>query len=291
MKQGIRIWKVMLGMLFMAAVLTVTGKPVTVQAGWPPTMTVETDETKAVTNTCVVPVTWSTSSTGAKKSYTITYTPGVNFGVTNTSTIVDFSTPIGNTISGSVTADKVGYNAVSMAVAYLDSKQNDWGVRTVLTFEYVVLPDGPDPAYMSGNHKKGKPEIASAPTVFSARTAPSAKPAIKSIKITNAKQKYYKKQWHTGYWDASGNYQRGYYTGGFYETTYKVKVTLKKAIKGSRGLCCNNVVYAKGKGKTFTFKMTSTGKWIGKKIKIRFYAYSAKDIKGPSSAVKSVTVK
>lgn len=53
----------------------------------------------------------------------------------------------------------------------------------------------------------------------------------------------------SGYWNGLGKWVRGYYTGGYYYTTYKVKVTLRKSVSGSNGMWLNGT-YVKGKGRT-----------------------------------------
>lgn len=98
-----------------------------------------------------------------------------------------------------------------------------YGLRAKTTYKFRMYSQVPA--------ANGKPALVSAPTrTFSVKTAPSAKPSIKSVKIRGAKVRYVKKVWHSGYWNGLGKWVRGYYTGGYYYTTYKARAYTQRRI-------------------------------------------------------------
>lgn len=105
------------------------------------------------------------------------------------------------------------------------------------------------------------PELTSKPSkTITFTTGSASKPAIKSIKISNIK--------------------------------YKEKVTLKSNLKGKgvQGLCADLTNYKKGKGKTFTFSLSVTGK--PKSARIVITSYTDSTMGGHcSSVVKKVKLK
>lgn len=139
--------------------------------------------------------------------------------------------------------------------------------------------------------ENGKPAIVSDfSPVNEIRTAPSQKPVIKSIKVSDVKVKYIKKKYHRGNW-SGGKWFKGYYTGGYYSTSYTVKVVLKKKVKGANGMVISYDTHKKGKGKTFTAKLGGRGKLRGKKktISIRMCTTNP-NVVGPKVS-KKVTIK
>ena len=136
------------------------------------------------------------------------------------------------------------------------------------------------------------PELTSKPSkTITFTTGSASKPAIKSVKISNIKRKKTKRQWIPGYW-SGGKWTSGRYYGGNYVTTYKAKVTLKSNLKGKgvQGLCADLTNFKKGKGKTFTFNLSVTGK--PKNTRIVFTSYTDSKMGGHcSSVVKKVKLK
>lgn len=141
------------------------------------------------------------------------------------------------------------------------------------------------------NAAKGKPALKSTPKTLTFRTAIAVKPAVKSIKTYGAKTSYVSKKWVSGYWDSAGKFWPGHYVGGYYETNFKIKVTLKKKATGSKGLMINGT-YVKGTGKTFTLSGKVQGKSIGKTIKVSVCSYMSTDYAGLSPKyTKKVTIR
>lgn len=106
--------------------------------------------------------------------------------------------------------------------------------------------------------------------VLTVKTGKKGKPAVKSIKVSNVKQKKTyipSKLW----WDAGGvkHYVKGHYT---YTTTYKITVKLKKK-PGTKGICIGDHKL-KGNKKTYTLKVKSSGKLKGKKVKVSVMSYN-----------------
>ncbi len=124
----------------------------------------------------------------------------------------------------------------------------------------------------------GKKSISGAPSkTLSVKTGYSSKPQVKSIKCYDAKQKYVKRVYHPGHWTTTGKWQNGYYTGGYYVTNFKVKVTLKKKMTGQKGLIIYNELLdskkVSGTGTTFTTTMSVDGKKKGKTISLKIKGY------------------
>ena len=99
------------------------------------------------------------------------------------------------------------------------------------------------------------------------KTGPSKKPAIKSIKISKAKAK---KVWVKPYYEGIVLVHKGYYV---WETTYKVTINFKKkpGVAGIQ-LYAGGVTlpkYLKGNKKTYSTKITVTGKAVGKKTNFK----------------------
>lgn len=123
------------------------------------------------------------------------------------------------------------------------------------------------------------------PTDLTFVAAPTTKPVIKSVKISNVKVT---KKWN---WD-----QMRY----MYTTTYKAKITLSKKATGTKGIYVNihgSDYKVSGTGKTFTVSCRDTGtkSFKGTSVKIKLRTYSASEANGsalsPISATKSFTVK
>lgn len=181
-----------------------------------------------------------------------------------------------------------GYHTVT---AHIDG--GDFGT-VERTFTYVKKPSTQYKMrlvqYVPASSKG--PELTSKPSkTITFTTGSASKPAIKSIKISNIKRKKTKKVWIPGYW-SGGKWTSGRYYGGNYVTTYKAKVTLKSNLKGKgvQGLCADLTNYKKGKGKTFTFSLSVTGK--PKSARIVITSYTDSTMGGHcSSVVKKVKLK
>ncbi len=118
------------------------------------------------------------------------------------------------------------------------------------------------------------------------KTGKAKKPAVKSIKITKAKQKKIKLVGHA-HWDAGGVWHP--YTSSYtWTTTYKVTVKLKKK-PGTVGIYIGSKKI-KGNKKTYTATFTDSGKLKGKKIKVDVCSYNDSRI-GAYSPVVSKRVK
>lgn len=128
-------------------------------------------------------------------------------------------------------------------------------------------------------------------------TAHSAKPSIKSVKVSKVKAKKYPKEWHSGHFDAGGNWHPGYYTPAYTLTSYKLTVTLKKTPpKGaSTYVAISNhygeLKYCKAKGKKYVVSGSYKGK-PGQKIKVNV-CYGRNSTYGGlgKSVSKKVTIK
>lgn len=154
------------------------------------------------------------------------------------------------------------------------------GLKANTTYKYRLV--GCVPATGSGKELTG-----AASETITVKTGLKTAPKVKSVKVTGAKVKKTAKTWHSGRWDAGGVWHAGYYTSGSYQTTYTVKVKLKKKVSGTKGILINGTK-AKGTGKTFTKKFTVSGKLKGKKRSFAIASYRAPSYIGSS---KSVTKK
>lgn len=108
---------------------------------------------------------------------------------------------------------------------------------------------------------------------FYLNTAPTKKPAITSIKVSKCK---YGKETINGYWESDGDWHP---TETFNNAKYTLTVKVKSSPKNIKGLYMkygNAVYYAKGRKKSYTFKVTyrDTKKVKGKKL-TPVFAYSA----------------
>lgn len=111
------------------------------------------------------------------------------------------------------------------------------------------------------------------------KTGKAKKPAVKSVKITKAKQ--FKRNYSYTTWIYSYGY--GYpihHTYTQWYTSFKVTVTLKKK-PGTAGIYIGTK-RLKGNKKKYTAKFTVTGKQIGKKLKVAVYSYQNATYKGYS---------
>ncbi len=99
------------------------------------------------------------------------------------------------------------------------------------------------------------------------KTGSKIKPKIKSIKISEFKKVNVPRKYHTGHWNGS-TWIRGYYTGGYSYTRYKVTVTLKKNVPKTNGLYINSIL-AKKKGTSYSVYLTGGKKGSKKTIKIQ----------------------
>ena len=99
------------------------------------------------------------------------------------------------------------------------------------------------------------------------KTGSKTKPKIKSIKTSEFKKVHVPRKYHTGHWNGS-TWIRGYYTGGYTYTRYKVTVTLKKNVPKTNGLYINSIL-AKKKGTSYSVYLTGGKKGSKKTIKIQ----------------------
>ncbi len=141
--------------------------------------------------------------------------------------------------------------------------------------------------------KNGRPALKGIPSnVMTFKTGLSTAPAVKSVKISNAKVKKVPKTYHPGYYDAGHVWHKGYYTGGYDETTYTVTVKLKKAATGSKGLFIDGN-WAAGTGKTFKVGVAVRGKVKGKKTNVSVCSGMDRNYGGysPSVLKKGIKIK
>lgn len=144
--------------------------------------------------------------------------------------------------------------------------------NTMYQFKFVIKNKGSDGTVAE-----------SEPLYRNVKTGINIKPQIKSVKFSNIKETY-KNVWTStptgGYWSKK------------YTTWYTAKVTLKKKVPGTIGMSINGV-RAKGKGTTFTVKMSSSGR-KGQKLYINVSGYSMAADYGaytPQSKTKTVKLK
>lgn len=140
--------------------------------------------------------------------------------------------------------------------------------------------------------KDGKQLWGTPSKVYTVYTATNKKPGIKSVKAYNFKKKYIKKYWVVGHYDRGRKiWISGHWEGGYYATTYKLKVTLKKKVPGINSKYIDiNGKLCKVKGKTYIVSGSYKGKRRKKKITVT--ASVVKDTYGANGAMakKKVTI-
>lgn len=150
------------------------------------------------------------------------------------------------------------------------------GLKPKSTYQYRFI--GYVPA--SG----GNAELTGAPSkTFTIKTGVKTAPSVKSISTSGAKTSHVKRVYHPGHWSGS-HWFKGYYTGGYDMTTFKVKVTLNKKIAGTAGLKISDK-YVKGTGTTFTASISMKGKHKGKYRKFTISSYRDSTYGGTSKSV------
>lgn len=179
---------------------------------------------------------------------------------------------------------------------------NKWvdvkNVKTVNVEERVVSGLKPDTQYtfrlINCIETEGKEPLYSAPSKeISVITGSNKKPAVKSIKAYGYKTKYISRKYHSGYYDTLGIWHRGYYTGGYYTTSYKLKIVLKKKAPGlkTKYLSVNGTI-CKLKGKSCTYSDYYRGKRTKKKLKVKIATAKSDKYRGTGAAVtKTITLR
>ena len=179
---------------------------------------------------------------------------------------------------------------------------NKWvdvkNVKTVNVEERVVSGLKPDTKYtfrlVNCIEEAGKEPLYSAPSKqISIITGSKKKPAVKSIKAYGYKTKYISRKYNSGYYDTLGIWHRGYYTGGYYTTIYKLKIVLKKKAPGlkTKYLSVNGTI-CKLKGKTCTYSDYYRGKRTKKKLKVKIATAKSNKFRGTGAAVtKKITLR
>ena len=179
---------------------------------------------------------------------------------------------------------------------------NKWvdvkNVKTVNVEERVVSGLKPDTQYtfrlVNCIEEAGKEPLYSAPSKqISIITGSKKKPAVKSIKAYGYKTKYISRKYNSGYYDTLGIWHRGYYTGGYYTTSYKLKIVLKKKAPGlkTKYLSVNGTI-CKLKGKTCTYSDYYRGKRTKKKLKVKIATAKSNKFRGTGAAVtKKITLR
>ncbi len=179
---------------------------------------------------------------------------------------------------------------------------NKWAdvknVKTVNVEERVVSGLKPDTKYtfrlVNCIEEAGKEPLYSAPSKqISIITGSKKKPAVKSIKAYGYKTKYISRKYNSGYYDTLGIWHRGYYTGGYYTTIYKLKIVLKKKAPGlkTKYLSVNGTI-CKLKGKTCTYSDYYRGKRTKKKLKVKIATAKSNKFRGTGAAVtKKITLR
>lgn len=179
---------------------------------------------------------------------------------------------------------------------------NKWvdvkNVKPVNVEERVVSGLKPDTQYtfrlISCIEEEGKEPLYSAPSKqISIITGSKKKPAVKSIKAYGYKTKYIPREYNSGYYDALGIWHRGYYTGGYYTTSYKLKIVLKKKAPGlkTKYLSVNGTI-CKLKGKSCTYSDYYRGKRTKKKLKVKIATAKSNKFRGTGAAVtKKITLR
>ena len=179
---------------------------------------------------------------------------------------------------------------------------NKWvdvkNVKTVNVEERVVSGLKPDTQYtfrlINCIETEGKVPLYSAPSKeISVITGSNKKPAVKSIKAYGYKTKYISRKYNSGYYDTLGIWHRGYYTGGYYTTSYKLKIVLKKKAPGlkTKYLSVNGTI-CKLKGKSCTYSDYYRGKRTKKKLKVKIATAKSDKYRGTGAAVtKTITLR
>ena len=179
---------------------------------------------------------------------------------------------------------------------------NKWvdvkNVKPVNVEERVVSGLKPDTQYtfrlISCIETEGKKTLYSAPSKeISVITGSNKKPAVKSIKAYGYKTKYIPRKYNSGYHDTLGIWHRGYYTGGYYTTSYKLKIVLKKKAPGlkTKYLSVNGTI-CKLKGKSCTYSDYYRGKRTKKKLKVKIATAKSDKYRGTGAAVtKTITLR
>lgn len=179
---------------------------------------------------------------------------------------------------------------------------NKWvdvkNVKTVNVEERVVSGLKPDTQYtfrlINCIETEGKEPLYSAPSKeISVITGSNKKPAVKSIKAYGYKTKYISRKYNSGYYDTLGIWHRGYYTGGYYTTSYKLKIVLKKKAPGlkTKYLSVNGTI-CKLKGKSCTYSDYYRGKRTRKKLKVKIATAKSDKYRGTGAAVtKTITLR
>ena len=171
-------------------------------------------------------------------------------------------------------------------------------VKTVNVEERVVSGLKPDTQYtfrlINCIETEGKEPLYSAPSKeISVITGSNKKPAVKSIKAYGYKTKYISRKYNSGYHDTLGIWHRGYYTGGYYTTSYKLKIVLKKKAPGlkTKYLSVNGTI-CKLKGKNCTYSDYYRGKRTKKKLKVKIATAKSDKYRGTGAAVtKTITLR
>jgi hypothetical protein len=141
--------------------------------------------------------------------------------------------------------------------------------------------------------KSGKKVGKTKAVVATVKTGSKTKPVINSVRVSNVTKK---SVWQPGHW-INGTVKDVWQPGKWVtHYNFTVKVTLKKAPSGILGLMMinnnvssgNNATYKKGKGKTFTFKCSSTSRSF--KVNFRFYSDKKYGGLSPLSKVKTIRV-
>lgn len=179
---------------------------------------------------------------------------------------------------------------------------NKWvdvkNVKTVNVEERVVSGLKPDTQYtfrlINCIETEGKEPLYSAPSKeISVITGSNKKTAVKSIKAYGYKTKYISRKYNSGYYDTLGIWHRGYYTGGYYTTSYKLKIVLKKKAPGlkTKYLSVNGTI-CKLKGKRCTYSDYYRGKRTKKKLKVKIATAKSDKYRGTGAAVtKTITLR
>ena len=175
---------------------------------------------------------------------------------------------------------------------------NKWvdvkNVKTVNVEERVVSGLKPDTQYtfrlINCIETEGKEPLYSAPSKeISVITGSNKKPAVKSIKAYGYKTKYISRKYNSGYHDTLGIWHRGYYTGGYYTTSYKLK---KKAPGLKTKYLSVNGTICKLKGKSCIYSDYYRGKRTRKKLKVKIATAKSDKYRGTGAAVtKTITLR
>lgn len=212
---------------------------------------------------------------GRQHCFTVTTTNGIRADYYATITVPNASKPTRATTTYNSAKIEFAYPRRGGTKVHLQQKKgNNWvTVKTIdassagPSSEVTVTKLKPLTSYqfrtiIQGGDGYGKPS-----TPITAMTGSSVKPKIKSIKTSNFKKIKVPREYHVGHW-AGNTWIRGYYTGGYSYTKYKVTVTLKKNVAKTNGLYINSVLASK-KGKSYSVYLTGGKKGSKKTIKIQ----------------------